>query len=681
MISYKLLLVPGFMVARMVTEGGIIMEIIKKMHPIFKVILGAVALLIGIAVIALTIITVGAYQEDLSILAEPLAQSLAIYDKDDTLVSELSSEKFTSVPLSQVPDILVSAIVVVEDKRFYTHSGADILGIVRSAFNNIKAGSIVGGGSTITQQLAKNLFLTAEQTYTRKIKEVIIAFRIEQKYSKDEILELYLNQIYFGEGKWGVQDAAMVYFGKDIKDIILPEAALLAALPKAPTHYSPFENMEKATERRNLVLKILYDEEIIDKNELDTATNEEIILNDGEKEDLGGEFPSYVDYVIEEAIEKYGFSEAEILKGGLQIYTEMDPVVQSAIETAYATDELFPTSSGEELVQSASIVVDPSTGGIRGLVGYRGKHYYRGFNRATGLKRQPGSAIKPLAVYAPALEEGYKKSSMILDKITDFDGYIPTNVTNIYQGSVTLYDALVQSINVSAVALLDEIGIDKGIEFLKKSGIPLHEDDKNLSIALGGFTEGVSPLEMAQAFSIFPNLGTMNKAHAITRITSSSGKVLLKVEEESVEVMKPENAYTMTQMLMGVVQEGTGKNAALGRPTAGKTGTTQLPSSGEYKGVSGVKDAWFVGYTPELVTVVWVGYDKNDPNFVMQSSGGDHPAKIFKSIMMAALQDTEASSFEVPKGFKEEKVKKPKENKKPEKANKNDKGKKPGKSK
>lgn len=663
----------------------------KKMNTIIKILLIVVAICFGIMLISLTMLTVSAYNEDLSILAEPLPKSLLILDKDEELVSELSSSKFTSVPLSEIPDILISAIVAVEDKRFYSHSGVDIRGIGRSVWRNLGAGSIVGGGSTITQQLAKNLFLTAEQTYTRKIKEAIIAIRIESKYNKDEILELYLNQIYFGEGKWGVQDAAMIYFGKDIKDINLSEAGLLAALPKAPTHYSPFQNMEKAKIRRDLVLNILFDQEIINKDELEAAVNEDIIVSYGEQNSLGGEFPSYVDYVIEEAINKYGFNEADILKGGLQIYTQIDPIVQRSIEAAYAIDEIFPTNSGEELVQSGSVVVDPYTGGIRGLVGYRGKHYYRGFNRATQLKRQPGSTIKPLAVYAPALEKGYKQSSMIVDKKTNFDGYTPTNLNGVYQGSVSVYNALVNSINVPAVALLNEIGVETGIEFLKKSGIPLHENDRNLSIALGGFTEGVSPLEMAQAFSIFPNLGTMKKAHAITKITSSSGKVLLEVEEEAVEVMKPENAYTMTQMLIGVVKEGSGKNAALNRPTAGKTGTTQLPPTEEFQGVTGVKDAWFVGYTPELVTAVWVGYDKNDPNFVMQSSGGDHPAKIFNAIMSTALQDIKVSSFEIPKGYKEDRKKdKPEKEEKESKEDrkkrekeekKKDKDKKPGKGK
>lgn len=638
------------------------------MRTIIKMLLIVGVILIGIMVISLTMLTSSAFKEDLSILAEPLPQTLVIIDKDGEVVSELTSSKFTSVPLSEIPDILVSAIVAVEDKRFYSHSGVDIQGIGRSLVRNIGAGSIVGGGSTITQQLAKNLFLTAEQTYTRKIKEAVIAFRIENKYDKEEILELYLNQIYFGEGKWGVQDAAMVYFGKNIQDITIAEAGLLAALPKAPTHYSPFQNMDKAKERRDLVLNILYDQDVINEDELEVALNEEIILSYGEGNVLGGEFPSYVDYVIEEAINKYGFKEGDILKGGLQIYTQIDPVVQRAIETTYAIDELFPTNSGEELVQSGAVVVDPYTGGIRGLVGYRGKYFYRGFNRATQLKRQPGSSIKPLAVYGPALENGYKPSSMLVDKKTNFDGYTPTNINDVYQGKVSLYNALVHSINVPAVALLHEMGVETGIEFMKKTGIPLHENDRNLSIALGGFTEGVSPLDMAQAFSTFPNLGTMKKAHAITKITSSTGKVLLQVEEEAVEVMKAENAYTMTQMLIGVVKEGSGKNAGLDRPTAGKTGTTQLPATDEYKGISGARDAWFVGYTPELVTAVWVGYDRNDPNFVMQSSGGNHPANIFKSIMSIALQDIKASSFEIPKGYKEEK-----KNEKPEKESKEDK--------
>lgn len=612
------------------------------------------ALLSGIAVIVVTIMIISVSHVDISSLKDPLAKPLIIYDRNGAAVSERSSTEFTAVPLSEIPKTLTSAVVAVEDKRFYKHSGVDTIGIMRAAWRNLQAGSIVEGGSTLTQQLAKNLFLSPEQTYSRKFKEIVTAYRIEQKYSKEQILELYLNQVYFGEGAWGVQDAAQTYFGKDIQDISLSESALLAGLLKSPTHYSPYKDMDAAKARRDLVLSLLYDQKIIDKGEYDKAVNEKIILRDTAQKGLKGEYPGYVDYVIEEAINKYGIDEEYLLKGGLHVYTQMDPVVQNAIETAYAADDLFPESSGKEIVQSAAVTLDPENGGIRGIIGYRGQHYYRGFDRAAELKRQPGSAIKPLAVYAPALENGYTPSSILMDMKTDYNGYTPTNLDGVYRGVVTLSDALIYSINAPAVSLLNEIGIDKGVGFLERCGIPMNKNGHNLSIALGGFTEGVSPLQMAQAFSVFPNLGVMNEAQAITKITTSTGKVLLEVEAKPVEVTKPEYAYTMTKMLVKVVEEGTGTNAALGRPTAGKTGTTQLPDTAAYRGASGVNDAWFVGYTPELVTAVWAGYDKTSPDAVMQSSGGNHPAKIFQTIMSAALQNTAITEFEIPKDYKEE---------------------------
>ncbi|QOY35541.1 transglycosylase domain-containing protein [Anaerobacillus isosaccharinicus] len=669
------------------------MRIQQRMRRLIKPILIAIALIIVVVGIGLTMLIKEAYQVDLSKLEEPLPKPTVIIDKNGDAASELSSSRFTSVPLSRIPDELIHAIIAVEDQRFFDHWGVDVRGIIRSAWRNFRAGSVVQGGSTITQQLAKNLFFTSERTYTRKFNEIVTAYRIERKYSKEAILELYLNQIYFGEGTWGIQDAAKVYFGKDVQEIKLSEAALLAALPKAPTHYSPFQNEQKAKERRNLVLLLLYEQNYLTKEDYEKAVNEEIILRNFELDGLRGKYPGYVDYVIEEAIHKYGFNEEYLLTGGLHIFTQMDPVVQSAIEMTYTTNELFPNSTGDELVQSASVVIDPYTGGVRGLIGYRGSHVYRGFNRASQLKRQPGSAIKPLAVFAPALENGYKRNSMLIDEKSDFNGYSPKNFNDRYRGRVTLHEALVHSINVPAVALLHEMGVGVGVDFLQRSSIPLHRDDRNLSIALGGFTEGVSPLDMAQAFSMFPNLGSMKKAHAITRITSSTGEILLEVVQEDVQVMKPENAYTMTQILSDVVQEGTGKNAALNRPTAGKTGTTQLPSTAAFQGVSGVRDAWFVGYSPELVTAVWVGYDKVDPNYVMESSGGNHPAKIFQAIMSNALQNIPISSFQIPKNYREDEKKESKEtaptgkeknqekdkNKKPGKGN--DKEKKPGKGK
>ncbi|MDQ0254801.1 penicillin-binding protein 2A [Evansella vedderi] len=602
---------------------------------------------------------VDAYRIDLSKLEDPVGTPTVIYDRYGDPVSELSSVRFRHVSLSKIPEEIIHSIIAVEDQRFFSHKGIDFRGIARSTWRNLQAGRVVQGGSTITQQLAKNLFLTSDRTYGRKFREVITAFRIEREYSKEKILELYLNHIYFGEGIWGIQNASQMYFGKDVQDITLEEGALLAALPKAPTHYSPFQNEERGKQRRDLVLYLLLEQGYIEENVYTEAISSEIVLRDWEIEEdsLRGRYPSYVDFVIDEAIKIHGLTEERIWAGDLHIYTEMDLTVQNAIQSAFSNGELFPVGAGEEIVQGGTVVLDPYTGGVRGIMGNRSEHVYRGFNRAVQLKRQPGSAIKPLSVFAPALERGYSASSTLVDERMDFGGYSPRNYDNQYRGRVSLYDALIYSINVPAVWLLNEIGVTAGVDFLEKLGIPLQESDRNLSIALGGLTEGTSPLQLAQAYSVFPNLGTMNEAHAITKITNGHGEVLAKGEVQGTQVMDPDNAYRMTQILQGVVQEGTGRNALLNydRPTAGKTGTTQLPSTSAFEGVTGVSDAWFVGYTPELVTAVWVGYDKVTPEYVMQSSGGNHPARIFQAIMSESLEGVPVSDFRLPNGWKENK--------------------------
>lgn len=631
------------------------MKLLHSKVPIIKGLLIASGLLIGVMIIVFGFLVVSAYDLDITSLENPMPKPLIVYDKNDVVISERSTVKFTVVPIEDIPDIFIEAIISVEDKRFYEHAGIDIRGIMRSFWRNIKAGGIVEGGSTVTQQLSKNLFLTSEKTYTRKFKEVITALRIESKYSKDEILELYLNQIYFGEGVWGIQNAAQMYFGKDIEAVTLEEAALLAALPKAPTTYSPYNNIELARERRDLILRLLYEAGTIDEEAYSQAMATEIVLRIRELVETNEAYPSYVDHVIDEAIHTLGLSEDIVLIGGIHIYTTLDPVVQNAVELTYANDALFPESISDEQVQSAAIVIEPSSGAIRGLIGHRGQYYYRGYNRATELVRQPGSAIKPLAVYGPALDNGYNKKSVLIDEKTDFNGYVPSNYDGVYHGKVTLYQALIKSYNIPAVALLNEIGMDKGVAFLKAVGISVHKDDYNLSLALGGMTEGVSPLEMAQAYSVFPNGGVMNTAYTIRKINKNNGDLLVDGIMESVTVTTPESAYAMTEMLMGVIEEGTGKAAALGRPAAGKTGTTQLPAMDTFEGLVGTRDAWFIGYTPELVTAVWVGYDTLDPKLIMQSVGGSHPAGIFQSIMLISLENMPKSSFEKPKGYKEDK--------------------------
>lgn len=594
---------------------------------------------------------------DLSELEDPLPEPTEIYDANGEVITELQAHNFTSVPLSEIPEIMIEAVVAVEDERFYEHSGFDYRAIGRSALRNIRAGGISEGGSTITQQLAKNLYFSAERTFDRKIREVFAANRIENEFDKDVIMELYLNQIYFGEGTWGVQDAAQKYFGKDIQEIELEEAALLAALPRSPTFYSPFQNEEQAKERRNLVLSMMHDQGYIEENEFEEAVNEAIVLTEETEEGPGNNYPAYVEFVLDEAVRVHGLTESEIYEEGMEIHTQMDPQVQQAIEDALENEELFPENEGEDIVQSASVVIDPETGGIKGLKGYRGEYVARGFNRASQLRRSPGSTIKPLSVFAPAMEEGFSPEDELEDEEMDFgdEEYTPTNNDNEFVGELTVREALVTSRNVPAVALLDEIGVEKGYEFLKQAKLPVEDEEKhNLSIALGGLTNGASPLEMAQAYTVFPNEGNMTEAFAITKITDRNGDVIVERETNEVEIMEPVNAYAVTDMLIDAVEEGTGFRAKIdGWEVAGKTGTAQLPDTEAFEDVDGVHDAWFVGYTPELVASVWIGYDNPGGDNVLDTFGGNHPAMVFQSIMEDSLEGISESAFDIPDGYEE----------------------------
>jgi penicillin-binding protein 2A len=589
---------------------------------------------------------------DIAKLEHPLPQPTYIYDRNGQLASQVSSSQIVPVSLHDVPEHVRNAMIAVEDRRFYKHAGVDIWAIMRSLFKDVMAGEIVQGGSTITQQLAKNMFLSSERTLSRKLKEAAIAIKIDFVYSKDQILEMYLNQIYMGEGSWGVQDAANVYFGKKVEQLSLSESALLAALPKAPSRYSPFQNKEKALERRNLVLALMLEQNYIERGAYEEAVLQPVVLAEGNQEELRGKYSSYVDFVIEEAVSVYGFTEEQILSGGLHIYTTLEPAVQQAMEDVYEDERYFPRSKEDQIIQSGAVVLDPYTGGIRGLIGHRGNHVFRGFNRATQLKRQPGSSFKPIIVYAPAMEQGYSPYSKLYDGELDIGGYRPQDWDRRTRGEVTLYEAVVKSWNIPAVWLLNEIGLRAGIDFVAKLGIPLTEHDSNLGIALGGLSDGVSPLQMAQAFGAFPNLGVVNPAHAISRITTSNEHVLIEAKPSPTKVMTPATAYTMTLILQDAVRLGTGKLAATDRPTAGKTGTTQLPETKQFAGLSGVKDAWFVGYTPELTAAVWTGYDTTDRDHFLDTSGGNPSAIVFREILSRALKDVPVSGFKKPRGFK-----------------------------
>ncbi|VEF48777.1 penicillin-binding protein, 1A family [Bacillus freudenreichii] len=580
-------------------------------------------------------------------LKQGLAQATVIYDKDGDEASKISANRMEGVPIAEVPENMKNAIVAIEDHRFYKHRGFDVYGISRAFFKNLMSGRIRAGGSTLTQQLTKNALLSPERTYKRKLEEVFLAIEIEKKFTKDEILEMYLNQVYFGSGGWGVQNASKKFFGKDVSQVTLSESAMLAGIVNRPSALDPYKNYDASVERRNLVLKQMLKYEMISDAEYQEAVNEKIVLEDKGEDPLKGKYPYYVDAVLNEAINQYGLTQEEILTRGYKIYTEMDQNVQAGLEKVYANNYLFPVSPDGTLAQSGAIMLDPKTGGIRGLVGGRGEHSFRAYNRATQLKAQPGSIMKPLVVYTPALEEGYTAESTLKDEEgMTFANYKPKNYNGQYAGEVPLYTAVEKSLNVPAVWLLNEIGLHKGVTAAKEFGLPIQKEDENLSLALGGTTTGYSPQQMAEAYSVFANGGKREKSHIITKIVGPTGNVEGEYKPKSTRVISGKTAQKMTAILLNVVETGTGRNAHIpGYNIAGKTGSTQLP----YPDIpNGTKDQWFVGYTPNLVGAVWLGYDLTDRNHYLRGSSSDTVVPIFKSMMENTLPYIEKDEFETP---------------------------------
>ncbi len=467
--------------------------------------IGKIFLLAGLVFLLSFIIylVIVAKSADIDALKKGLESATIIYDKDGDKAGELSSTDATFVSIDKISKNLQNAVVSIEDRKFYEHKGFDLKGIARAGVNLVTSGGISGGGSTITQQLAKNALLTQEQTFTRKAKEIFMAREIEKTYSKDEIMEMYLNRSYFGNGEWGVENASLKYFGKSAADLNIPEAATIAGLLQAPSAYDPYQHIDKATNRRNMVLNAMVETGTISKAEGDKYKATKIVLNDQSKDPLANKYPWYVDAVINEAVNEADITQDEIMQKGYKIYTELDQNYQTSLENVYNNDGLFPSNANDgTLVQSGAVLMDPATGGIRALVGGRGEHVFRGFNRATQMKAQPGSTMKPLAVYTPALQSGYDVDSMLKDeKITYKGNYTPTNVGGVYSGEVPMYKAVANSINAPAVWLLDQIGIDKGVKSVEKFGITVPEKDRTLGLALGGMSKGASPVEMATAYA------------------------------------------------------------------------------------------------------------------------------------------------------------------------------------
>ena len=559
--------------------------------------------------------------------------SSQIYDVHGNLITTVhSTENRLPVPLKDVPKDLQNAFVATEDSRFYSHHGIDPIGILRAIWVNVVHSGVAEGGSTITQQLARNAFLSQDRTLKRKISEALLALKIEQHYTKQEILEMYMNQIYFGQGAYGVQSAAHVYFGKDVRDLTLAQCAMLAGLPQSPNYYSPFNNLEAGKKRQAVVLGQMVKYGYLTQDKADAAREADLGLVAKQEQTHENNNASYfINYVISQISEKYG--DDAIYKDGLKIYTTLDMDAQNA---AVAAMQNLPTSytdkNGLHQPQGAIVAMNPHNGYIVAMVGGRGDD---SFNRASQAERQPGSAMKPF-VYLAAIQAGKTPGSIVDDSPVDFNGWRPQNYERNFEGNITYRYALQHSRNVPAVKIADEVGMSKIIDLAKKMGITtLTNEDNNLSTALGGLTHGVSPLEMTEAYGVLANGGVKVQPTAIIKIVDRNGQV---VEENSIQekrVIEEKDAAIITDMLESVITGGTGGNAAIGRPAAGKTGTTDDE-----------KDAWFVGYTPDLVAAVWIGDDYGSETLGI--TGGSTPAVMWRQFMSAALANTPASDFNVP---------------------------------
>jgi penicillin-binding protein 1A len=566
------------------------------------------------------------------------AASSQIFDINGKLITTIHSvENRLPVALNKVPKDLQNAFVATEDARFYQHIGVDPRAILRAIFANVVGGGVSEGASTITQQLARNALLSQEQTLKRKIQEAVLAIQIERQYTKQEILELYLNQIYFGQGAYGVQAAAWVYFGKNVENLNLAECALLAGIPKSPNYYSPLNNLKAAKERQGIVLDQMVKYDFISQDTANKAKSVELKLTT-RSPGSGGEASYFVDYVTQQLIDKYGAD--AVYKDGLKVYTSLDLNMQRAAEKAMGKLPTYRTDAkGIKQPQGALVAIDPHSGHIKAMVGGRGTDQ---FNRAVLAERQPGSAFKPF-VYLAAIESGMTPATIVEDKPVTFGSYSPINYDHKFRGRVTLRTALENSLNVVAVKLANQVGPDKPLYYAQQMGISTlvtrgSVNDVNLAMALGGLSRGVTPLELAGAYGVLANGGVRVEPTAILRVVDRSGKVLEQHQPQAKAVINERSAYILTDMMRGVITRGTGGGANIGRPAAGKTGTT-----------SDYKDAWFVGFTPDLVAAVWMGFDT--PEYLNGITGGDTPATIWHDFMMAALAKLPVRDFVRPSGI------------------------------
>ena len=587
-----------------------------------------------------------------------------VYDINGEIISVLKGEKDVYyITYDEIPDDAVKALVSIEDKKFFEHNGIDYKGILRALISLIRDKEITQGGSTITQQLARTMFLSSEKTWQRKVEEIYIASELEKKYSKEQILEFYLNNVYFANGYYGLEAAAKGYFSKDVSELDLSQICFLLAIPNSPTYYDPVMNHENTISRRNLILQAMKNDKVITDGEYEAAVNENIELSRPDKvknnyvetyvyycatralmEVKGFEFKTvFADDEEEEQYnrayeEAYNEANKGLFTAGYRIYTSINMDMQQQLQDAIDTNLQEFTEVNDEgiyALQSAGVCIDNATGMVNAIVGGRSQEI-TGYtlNRAFQSFRQPGSSIKPLIVYTPAIELGYTPDTIVLDEKQE-DG--PENATGTYDGEITLREAVAASKNTIAWQLYSEITPNVGIKYLLDLGFShIEDDDYGMAACLGGLTIGVSPLEMAKGYATICNDGYTRNPSCVMRITDSKGNDIYEYIPEEIEVYEENAARTMTDMLQSVLSDGTARGGDLGdMPAAGKTGTTNSN-----------RDGWFVGYTKYYTTSIWVGYDQ--PKKVPGLTGSSYPASIWQDFMNRVHEGLIPAEFKKP---------------------------------
>lgn len=614
---------------------------LSRRHPLIRqgvVVLGMGGGLGLIALVVATIVIASNLPDVDRISTYIPAETTKVYSASNIVLAELHQEENREViPLGDISPLIIQSVLATEDTEFYLHHGVNFKGMARAAFKNILSMGFSEGASTLTQQLARNLFLTKRKKLSRKIAEIILSIQIERRYTKNEILEMYLNQVYWGHNAYGIESAAQMYFGKHAKDLNLPESAMIIGLLKGPELYSPFRNYSLAKQRQRTVLNRMAKLNVITQDQANEAFLTDLQL--AQPRTYRYKAPFFTSYVVNNLFSTYGYEST--LTSGLQVYTTLDYELQMVAEAV--VKEYVAKGRSEQVVngrqeeryqfdQGALMAVDPSTGYIKALQG--GASYRESqFNRATQALRQPGSTFKPF-VYIAALERGFTPASVVQDSPITFSTvqgpYSPTNYTKTYLGNITLRKALENSINTVAVKLNNLVGPETVMRLAKAMGIQ-SKLQPVLSLPLGA--NEVTMMELVTAYSVIANRGLRNDPTAVIKIEDREGAVLFKHQPQPKRVLDPMIASTMVDMLKGAVRYGTGQNANLPRPVAGKTGTT-----------SDYKDAWFIGFTPQLVTATWVGNDDNKP--MNKVTGGGIPALMWRAFMKEALKDVPATEFE-----------------------------------